>query len=508
MTLERFEKSELKWTDSDYLCLFCYDPLYYHSQTKKEICVNPQCVLYPTNQKILQYDPNHSAVKSFDEEFNAAVKKCYMFSRQFFYNQLDEFRAIVCHDFFANNSLRFKQLLGINYLLVSLSKTVSWGNSINPKLCKKIILKCIEQYDELRLNENWELKNYMFTETNECYVMKYFDILVDIRKVLGITSNDQYGLEKVNSFCFIDKQAMVGKPSNIHDFVTMFKNYYPLVITMNHMFKYGYFISKIHQYPSRTSDLAMLFTLWALCEPTKRCSLNYGNLKNVYCDAMSQNNIQGDFDDFLNIYSSGEKFAPVIIYDGSVYRFDYNTLFIIMLYIFSLNKKIECPQILSGFQTLDEQRKISAKNFERAIREKFRKEKYAVYPENDKERFEPVFDGQKYEYDCIAIDESSKIIILIEVKYEDVAPSSAVGETIVKQVVLDKCSGILSHCKKQHERRRFFIKYCSKMNIGIKQFLNYKIISLIVTKHIPLIKKHLTTSVMSYNEFKDYNFKK
>lgn len=507
MTERRFEKSELKWTDSDYLCLFCYDPLYYHAKTKKEICANPKCISYPIDKRIFRYDPNHSAVKPFLENFDTVVKKCYKFSKQFFYNRLYDLRAKACHDFFANNGLRLQHLLGVNYLLVSLKKNASWDNSTDLTQCDEVILEYFKHYDNLNFIEELELKNYLLTVTSEPYVMKCYDILVEIRKVLGIVDKDRYGPEDVNSFYFLDRQARVGQPTSPYDFTTLFKNHYSLVITMNHIFKYGYFISKIHQYPAQTSDLAMLFSLWTMCEPTKLCAMNYDGLKKTYEGAMSKNNIKGNFNDFLRIYSSGEKFAPIIIYDGNTYHFDYATLFIIMLYVFSLNKKIDGIQTLSGFRTLNDQRQISAKNFEKIIREKLRKENFTVYPTNDNKRFEPTFDGQQHEYDCIAIDEDSKMILLIDAKYEDIAPSSTAGETIVEQAVLDKRDGILLYCKEQHKRRRFFTKYCNKMNIGIQQFWDYKIISLVVTKHYPLIKKHLTTSVMSYDQFKNYNFK-
>lgn len=507
MTQRRFEKSELKWTDTDYLCLFCYDPIYYHAKTKKEICANPKCILYPIDKRIFQYDPNHQAVKPFLENFDESVKKFYVFSKQFLYKRLYDLRAKACHDFFANNGLRLQDLLGINYLLVSLDSNALWGKSTNLQQCNDIILEYFKKYDDLHFIEELELRNYMLTETAEPYVMKCYDILVEIRKVLGIVNQDKYGPDDVNSFYFLDRQARSGTPSGPYDFTTIFKNHYSLVITTNHIFKYGYFISKIHQYPAKTSDLAMLFSLWTMCKPTELCSINYSDLKKTYDETMSKNNIQGNFDEFLDTYSSGNKFAPIIVHDGSMYHFDYATLFISMFYVFSLNKKIEGTQTLSGFQTLNDQRQISAKNFEKIIREKFRKENYIVFPANDDERFEPTFDGQQHEYDCIAIDEDSKKIILIDAKYEDIAPSSTAGETIVEQAVLDKRDGLLLYCKEQHKRRRFFIKYYHKMSLGITHFWDYKIVSLVVTKHVPLIKRHLTTSVLSYDDFKDYDFK-
>jgi hypothetical protein len=136
-----------------------------------------------------------------------------MFSRQFFYNLLYDLRAKACHDFFANNGLRLQHLLGVNYLLVSLSKNTSWGNSRDLKQCDNVILEYFKRYDDLHFIEELELKNYILTETAEPCVMKCYDILVDIRKVLGIVDRDRYGPEDVNSFHFLDRQARIAQPS-------------------------------------------------------------------------------------------------------------------------------------------------------------------------------------------------------------------------------------------------------------------------------------------------------
>ena len=276
---------------------------------------------------------------------------------------------------------------------------------------------------------------------------------------------------------------------------------------MNHLFKYGYFISKIHQYPAKTLDLAVLFSLWTSCEPGKLCSIEEIGLKEIFDKSLKVNHLNGDFKEFLRIYTTGKDYAPILTYDGKFFHFDYFTLFIFMFYVFSLNKKNEGTQTLSGFQSLNNQRKKSAENFEKIIRKKFRDEGYITYP-TEGEKFQPRIQGQSYEYDCVAINETLKIIVLVDAKYEDISPSSTVGETIVDQSVLDGRDGALLHTKEQHTRRQFFVKYCSKFPCHITNPHNYKIISLVVTKHIPLIKKHLTTHVISYEQFQNLDFKK
>ncbi len=71
--------------------------------------------------------------------------------------------------------------------------------------------------------------------------------------------------------------------------------------------------------------------------------------------------------------------------------------------------------------------------------------------------------------------------------------SSTAGETIVEQAILDGHDGALIHAKEQHERYRFFLRNCEKFPCNIEEFWHYKIISVIVTKHTPLLNKFLTS---------------
>lgn len=508
MPRTNFDKSELKWTDSDYLCLFCYEPLYFHAETKKEICANPQCLLYPIFSKILPYDENNLEVQKFRDQYKDILPKLYQFSKEFLYRRLYDIRSHEFWNFFQNKGLIIKNLLGVNYLLVLISNQTSWGTLEDIKLCDSIITDFLKKYDDSKFVEELELRNFLIDQNSESYIMKYFEVIMDIRKVLGIVHKETHGPEDVNSFYFIDRQSRIGEPRNPYDFEIIFKNHYNLVITTNHLFKFGYFISKIHKYPAKTSDLAMLFSLWPTCEPGKVCETDRAYLKSIYEGSMKANNlVVGDFDEFLEVYSSGKEFAPILVFDGSRYHYDYFTLFIFMFYVFSLNKTVEGTQSLSGFKTLNEQRKTSSKTFERVIRDKFRKENYTVYPQNDDEQFIVRFDNQEHEFDCIAIDYTKKIIVLADAKYEDIAPSSTSGETVVEQTVLDGRDGSLLHAKSQHDRRRYFIKYFDNMPCNLKQFWDYKIISVVVSKHIPMIKKHLTSNLMSYDEFLNFDFR-
>ncbi len=507
MSRKKFDQSELQWTDSDYLCLFCYSPLYYEIKSRKEVCANKRCLIGRHGSKFIKYDPTILAIQKLKNDYDEAVKKYFTFSKQFFLKRLYEIRTRTILNYFENKGMNLNHILAIDYLLTSISNNESWGTSEDIKLCDDVIQGVITRYDEQKFLEEIQLEIFLLDEKEQPYAMKYYDVIMnELRKELGMVDKTRYGPEDVNTFYFVDKEAKVGKPTGPFDFTTIFKNNFRIVISANHLFKFGHFIYKIHEYPAKTADLAILFSLLSSCEPGKTCSITRDGLKIIYDGVMKANRLQGNFDEFLEIYTTGNKFAPVLIFDSSHYYYDYFTMLIFMFYIFSINKTVEGPQTESGFQSLNNQRKESARAFEKVIREKFRQDGYVVYPDEG-DTLEPQFDGEKHEFDCVAIDDSNKIIVLADGKYGDFSPSSISGETMVKQIVLDDHDGSLLHAQDQHKRRRFFIKNFDNMPCNVKQFWNYKIISIVITKYTPMIKKHLTTRLMSYSEFLKTDFR-
>ena len=505
---ERYEKSELKETDSDYLCLFCYDPLYYNAHTKKDICVNPKCFISQTIPRIFVDIQKNPILDQMKKNSWKKIKRFYIFSSDFLFRRLYEIRMLEFINFFHNSGMKLDHILGINFLLTKLTYNSVWGNETNEDIFQNALNEFLKDYDELKFVEELESKLYLLDENHTPYIMKYYDVIADIRKVLGIVNSDMHGPEDVNSFYFIDRQSRVGTPTGSFDIETLFKNHFNLAITLNHLFKLGYFTYQIHDYPARTADLATLFSIWTTCEPGKTCSMDLIGLREIYSKTLTKNQLEGNLDDFLETYTSGKQYAPLLIFDGQMYHFDYATLFVILFYLFSLNKTTAGTQTLSGFNTLMKQRQKSAQNFEIEIRKKFRSEGFTVYPLNDNQKFEPSINKERREFDCLAIDHLKKIVISIDAKYEDMSPSSTVRETLVEQTVLDKRNGVLKHAKDHHTRRKFLIRNFNKLPVNLKEnFWEYKIHSLVITKHKPMINKHLTSTILSFDEFKNIDFR-
>jgi hypothetical protein len=78
-----YAMSDLQWTDSDYLCLFCYEPLYYNVNTKKEICANPKCFISQTHPKIFVNIDKNPLLDKMKQKYLKRIKRFYIFAPNF-----------------------------------------------------------------------------------------------------------------------------------------------------------------------------------------------------------------------------------------------------------------------------------------------------------------------------------------------------------------------------------------------------------------------------------------
>lgn len=499
-------KSELNHCDSDFLCSLCYNLLYLNVRTEKEICINPSCKMCPEGLSFHSVSGS-DAEKELRAKFVEIIKNFQVFSKEFFYWYLQDKRAIACDSFFSKNRLPLNHLLGTNYLMVALSKNKSWGTSCDKALLEFFFNEFVNEFSNLIFVEDIDSRNYLISKNEHVFILKFLFEIKQLFIALGIADESQIDENKVDSFYSIDKDVSIEKISDPYDFEKLYKKYFFLVKILQQVFQLRYFISKIHKYSGKTTDFATLLSLWKhYSKPKSIEKIDEEKLKAIYEGVKSKNSSSGIFEEFKKEYSSGEKLAPILIFDDKSYMFDYFSLLLLLLYLFSLNKKIEGTQTLSGFQTLDDQRQKASANFEKAIRDFFRHDGYVVYPQKDDEKFIRTFNGQTHEFDCIAVNESKKNIIIIDAKYEDISPSSKAAINLINQEILDDDTGIIQYAIVHENRVRFVIDNFDKMSFDSKNPSDYTLISMIVTKHTPIIKKYKNVHILSYEQFKKYGF--
>ena len=508
MSESYYDKSELQDTDSDYICLFCHTLLYENVQAKKEICANQSCVVGQVDPKFIRYGQNSTDLEKSQFDYCKILHKFYLFSKSFLYHTMFEKRSQFCTDYLSGKEVSIHHMLSVDFILVHLSDNQNWGTSTDKITLDKLFEEIVKEHKYVKKLEEFKSQDYLIDERKDVYVMKYLTEIHNIQKSLGLISHDESTHNDVNKFNFINKQVRTREPSSLADFETLFKNIYELAINLNHFFKFGHYTSLIHDYPAKSIDFAVLYSLLVESISKGECFFTENELKQKFDVLKQRNKLSGDYDTFFKQYCSGDKLAPILIFDGNNLYFDYSSLLLFLFYLFSLNHTIEGAHRLSGHDTLMKQRQVSAHNFEIEIRKKLRNDSFTVYPKNDNDEFAPSINGTRHEYDCVGIDTVKKIIIMIDAKYEDISPSSTTAENVLKHTILAKKDGHLKHAIDQHTRKKFLRKNFREILPDLNDNLcNYTIISIIVTKHIPLIKKYLSTHLMSYEQFVKTDFR-
>ena len=505
-----YEKADLRGIDSDYLCLFCYEPLYvvpklrathrpraadWQLQTSQaEVCANPSC-LY--SHRMLCSDD--SVQDNYLPNFNNAMEKCYRFDRGLVFRRMYSRRAATLHRF--PIIMKTLELSAMNYILIDACKHIDWGSDTDSSACDMAIDTCVEKYSKLEFFGTVDKKSNL-TDGVRPYVMKYIYVIEENLRGLGLSDPAKHRLGDADLYHGVEDQARAENPG-WRDYGPVLQ--YPFATTcINRAFNLFSITRSMHEYPAKRSDLATLHSLLCMCKGPRHHAFTERELRLAYEEAMRKSGMTGDCDSFLKSYASGQTCAPVLVFDGQRYWFDRATLQAFISYIEPLNDRADGSQRASGRRAFSEQTRQLGGVFERWVRDKFRKEGWDVLPEEGKElKLGP----KGYEYDCVAIDHGSKTIVVGEAKFENIPPSAIPANNMVDRLVLDKKSGLLHHAKTHAEKSALFRRHLYAGKLGLAQPLEYRVVPVIVTKHSPLIKKHLAVHLMSYPEFKAFDFK-
>ena len=80
---KRYRRQDLAGTDSSYLCLFCYEPLYVDINTAEEACFNRGCACYTGRGEISGNLAEHDGPRRVEEVCAESVREFRKFDRQF-----------------------------------------------------------------------------------------------------------------------------------------------------------------------------------------------------------------------------------------------------------------------------------------------------------------------------------------------------------------------------------------------------------------------------------------
>ena len=510
---KRYDKSDLDGTDSAYLCLFCYEPLYIDACATKEVCFNRECVCYVSRGEISGNIAEHDGPRHAKKLYEESVREFYKFDRQFLLQMIHSTRAAESEKLFRKGGMRLGILLSLDLLMTQLDGDAVWGGSRDYRACCEAFDDYYKNFEMVQLAEDICSKYYVTDSRLPPFVIKYYNAFMEVLKTYGIVNNnyDRDACAVSLPFGHIDSRSAGDPPKDAFDFLAFYENSLTLAGALAHAFKMRRTSSKIYAHPFVSADFVTLLSLWATCLPSHGRSITVGELRKTYEGAVKVNKMNGKFEQFLANYTSAKTYAPILVFDGEKYHFDYPSLLLYLIYMFSSNRLRSGRQTVTGQAFYTKMRQNTARSFEDEIRQKLLDGGFDVRPGPGEKPFRPSFDNVRKEFDCVAVDRERKIIVIVEAKYEDMAPSSMSAGTMVDQLVLNRKTGLLAHAKKHHSRRKFFRRHFDGMGQrGLDlpgDFIDYTVYTLLVTKHEPLISRHMAVDILSYEKFLSIDFR-
>lgn len=508
-----YAKSDLVWTDSDYLCPFCHDPLYVKDRTAEETCFNRACPAYVDRGESSEYIGSQEWAQGARKRCAEGIRQFYRFDRAFLLQMLFKARARESEQLFQGMTTSCNTASSIDYLLTRLDRSAAWGGSKDAPSCLRTLQRHHKNFDALLAAERFCSKYYIGTAGDGLYIMKYDRALDKFHKTLGIVNEENKNDRAAcYLFEFIGRQPGGRQVEDAFDFEAIYSLYQTGISQLSHTFKMAHAVSQIHQYPAGSEDFVALLSVWTQCTPGATNQITEEGLRGLYDDAMQKNKMRGDFDQFLADYTSGREYAPILVFDGEKYHFEYHDLLFYLMYLQSNNRTLSGGQTETGQAICGGMRQATASAFEEHIRQKLRSSGFEVRPAPGQPQLRMSFDNTGMELDCMAVDRAKKVVVLVEAKYEDIAPSSKAGTTMVDQMVLDRRRGLLGQAAWHHERRRLLKQHFGGLkNFGIDlegSFLDYTVHAVVVTKHEPLISRHMGVDIISYKRFTSADFRR
>ena len=500
---EKYSNEELGTITSDYLCDICHKPIYVNKN--HEICITGSCKLC-TKIQILNYDATRAFYLQKQNDWKKSLQGFNMFSEKYFKQRLHDIRHNISFSSWTKGQIGSLKLIHVNSILVDCSSII-FGQNTNMQEFDDVFTRSYDAFSKLYYFENVESEDIKLIKNDIdepiIYESKYGKIIKhEFLKEHGIVDPSIYGRDDTHQYEFITKQRKTKDFNDMRDFLACYTKYYDIVDQMIYFFETNPNISRLHKYPASAGDFASLIQFMSIMNVGEHGNCNANGLKKTYQKAIRLNKMKNDFENFKKNYC-GNTYAPLLIYDGEKYYFDFETIYTHLLYIFSRNKKIDGTLYKCGFQTLQDEKDKSSALFEKTIRNDLRNKSFTTYPKEGN-KIEIKIEGKTYEYDCISIHEKKKIILLIEAKFRDISPASLTVSNFIDNIILDKESGLLQFAKKHNKLLDVFKKHYKKilLEYDFTELSDYSIYSYIITKFTPMIDSYLSVELMSYRKFK------
>jgi hypothetical protein len=491
---------ELKRVFSKYLCTECKELLYFDINSKEEVCVNSKCVLHPPFLKFRDVSRATTLKKELKHREASLKRRIMQMNRSSFIRFLYQQRSEVIKNMITKGGAKFEKLLVIDELLILVNSINFVDSERDQSSFRKILKEYTQFFNQLNFIEDMENLRVLFSVENKVYMLKYWRAILELYKSYGIIAGRTTDLMNIFKYDEINLQAKEKLQFRYGmDMAKFFEQQFDFITALKYILERYYRTSRQHNYDPSVLDITVLLALFF----STRRDLEFWarqSLRRQYDIICMRAKIEGDFEGFVNKYITSRKNAPIIVFDGTSYIFDKETLLFYIYYLTGRNRRKLKSQKGTGEERIMKKKQQSAGIFEEHIRKHLREYGF-------KGPDKPLLiseQNEKYEYDVIGVKENSKELVLVEAKYRDFSPSSLTGKTLIDQELFDEDNGLLVEAIKHQARLEFFYKYFDrfKRELSLKSPLEqYLVSACLVTKHPPLISKYRQVLVVVYDDF-------
>jgi len=410
-----------------------------------------------------------------------------------------ERRAII-KDLLSQGQTPFERILVIDEMLILANSLSFVGRKRSISHFRKILKDYTWLFRVKNQIEDMENLRNLLSVENKVYMLKYWTAIMELYKSYGIISGTT-DLADVFKWYELDRQVkdkVEFRPGIAME--KMFEQMFDTITALKYLLERHYRTAKQHSYDPTSLDIAVLLGLFfSVTKDVERWSKK--DLQRYYQGTVeSQDGVQGDFKSFMEKYTTSNRIAPIIVFDGTSYLLDKESLLFYITYLVGQHRRKVEKQRTTGEGIIVKKKQQASEVFENYIR-KHLKDCGFKGPDQPLVVSEQ---NEKHEYDVIGVNENQRVVFLVEAKYRDLSPSSLTGKTLIQQELFDEDNGLLVEAIRHQQRLDFFHKYPDrfKRELSLESSPNeYRVYTWIVTKQIPLISKYRQVSILTYDDF-------
>jgi len=497
--------------DSLYLCGDCRNPLYIEVSSKHEVCLNPQCSQWPAGYSSIADARLEQAPKLYREleEQQAlilkSIRNCNLASLRRF---LHERRRKLGLSLLNAHGMRISEWQAISELLV-LTQKEPWKRLHTPGTENESTFAAIlrdtsawatrmQFVEDLRTGRYRILRCQNGTLDPKPFALKYLLAVRVSERALGLVDSIEQLDEAPFEYEHIETAVRPPTTPGTADLSDLLETLWPFTLHFRHALRSHWRTSQLYNYEPQLVDFAVLVGYWIQCsgDGTFRIPAEKENDEIQKMNAHLQKYSSGKVTakDFVNRYIDCQDQTPVIVRTPEGWLLDKTTLLLFMLFLQGEPNLVRKNLLGTKEPLLTRMLGRAGREFEIWLRGQLRNKGFRGPHEPAKVH---------YEYDILMLSELRKTILLADAKYRDINPSSATGENLLSQELLDD-NGLLAEAKRQEDRLSFFLqnkksfeKFLGPLNV----WASYKVRSYLVTKSVPLISRYGDTSIMTASDF-------